>query len=528
MGLFLSHIRLTDKNYSLQSLSVLKVQGDKAAEYIHRQVTSEVLKASHGTFHLSCILEQKGQLVTWFLLLKRSEREIFLCCPKICLANLEERLKRYIIAEDLEISTSDLRVHVHPGPLRSDMMASVSSYAGDLPWGGANEIILENGPAFSFSEEEERALFLSSGLPTGHLLEATRPPLVTETFLIERAVDFSKGCFLGQEVAAKIHHRKGSLNFASLLKADNAEDALSLVKIFSDKTLLTKFEAENRATATNFSFFVMDDLPWLYCHLRREFRVQNSKITLKNGEQSFLFRSFSLPLHGASDEELANEIFIEGARLNSLGKTEEAISLLEKGLHYRPGDLNLLEVLGVIYGQQKNYPVAADYMQRLLEQDPLSVMAHSNLSIYALAEGDKEKAEFHKAQSIANQFRKQGEILKQQNQSEKEEKKKREQRKDMFLKVLAIDPDDPMASTGLAEFFLTENQHKEARELLLNAIDHHPSYSHAYLLLGRIYKDQGRPKDALKTWEKAREVALKNGQLQTVREADGFLVTVLG
>ncbi|MGF1471694.1 MAG: tetratricopeptide repeat protein [Rubrobacteraceae bacterium] len=96
-------------------------------------------------------------------------------------------------------------------------------------------------------------------------------------------------------------------------------------------------------------------------------------------------------------------------------------------------------------------------------------------------------------------------------------------RTDMFRKLLEKDPENPMVLCSLGIELFKAGDYPEAREYLSRAIENKPDYSVAYRTLGRTYYELHENAAARRTFETGREVAQKNGDLQTVKEIDVFV-----
>jgi predicted Zn-dependent protease len=96
-------------------------------------------------------------------------------------------------------------------------------------------------------------------------------------------------------------------------------------------------------------------------------------------------------------------------------------------------------------------------------------------------------------------------------------------RSDMFRKLLEKDPNNPMIIYSLGNELFKEGRYEEARDLLQRAIQNKPDYSVAYRMLGRAYYELHGNAEARNVFLKGKEVAQRNGDLQTVKEIDVFL-----
>lgn len=95
-------------------------------------------------------------------------------------------------------------------------------------------------------------------------------------------------------------------------------------------------------------------------------------------------------------------------------------------------------------------------------------------------------------------------------------------RTDMFRKLLEKDPENPMVLCSLGIELFKEKEYREAREHLARAVENKPDYSVAYRTLGRAHYELGENSEARRVFETGREVAERNGDLQTVKEIDVF------
>jgi uncharacterized protein HemY len=93
----------------------------------------------------------------------------------------------------------------------------------------------------------------------------------------------------------------------------------------------------------------------------------------------------------------------------------------------------------------------------------------------------------------------------------------------MFRKLLDRDPDNPMVLYSLGSELFKEKEYLEAREHLARAVANKPDYSVAYRMLGRTLYELREDEEARRVFQKGREVARGNGDLQTVKEIDVFM-----
>ena len=96
-------------------------------------------------------------------------------------------------------------------------------------------------------------------------------------------------------------------------------------------------------------------------------------------------------------------------------------------------------------------------------------------------------------------------------------------RSDLFRKLIERDPDNPMILYSIGNELFKEKKYSEAEEYLRRAVRNKPDYSVAYRTLGRTLYEVGEDAESRRIFAEGREVAQKNGDLQTAKEIDVFL-----
>jgi Flp pilus assembly protein TadD len=92
-----------------------------------------------------------------------------------------------------------------------------------------------------------------------------------------------------------------------------------------------------------------------------------------------------------------------------------------------------------------------------------------------------------------------------------------------FREVLELVPEDPVVHFGLAGAYLEAGRAEDAVAEYQEAIRLKPDYSAAYRGLGRSLERAGRRDEARTAYTTGRDVAARNGDLQTRKEIEVFL-----
>ena len=332
--------------------------------------------------------------------------------------------------------------------------------------------------------------------------------LVNETCLDRLAVSYDKGCFLGQETAAKIHSRRGAAKGSSLLEAWDCPCD------FTGRSFLIEGKKAGRVL----SQCLYQEKVFMETELGRLFRVPGKQFILQLDEFQIRVTVHEYPFF--KDDTLikkAATLYDHGLFLFRQNREDEAETFLHHSLELNPKSADAYEFLGVLHGRKKQYAKAIAYMDKLLELKPESVMAHANKSLYYMNLGKIKEAEEEKKQATINEFLRKGAEFKAQKAHDlekKEKKKQMEQRERMFLDVLKIDSDDTTALFGLGDIALQREDFKQAVFHLEKVLQIDKTHYNTYLSLGKAYCCLDKKKSAADLYQEGIHMAARQGNIQ--------------
>lgn len=209
--------------FQFSPAAVLRFSGEDHATFLQSQGTAD-LRGPVGFFRYSLWLDHKGLIHGDAFVLKISEAEILMVSYSTKAADLLQKFDRHIIADDVAIAdeTGQWRVISVP-PAESSLIPLGGDLKGGLfqhqPGGyvfagrrlGLNSLDFllrkDASTAFDFSripEVEAEAIRIRAGIP---MVSMDIPPGAfnpLEANLLS-ALSFDKGCYLGQEVVARVH-----------------------------------------------------------------------------------------------------------------------------------------------------------------------------------------------------------------------------------------------------------------------------------------------------------------------------------
>ncbi|HSM01886.1 MAG TPA: glycine cleavage T C-terminal barrel domain-containing protein [Acidimicrobiia bacterium] len=198
------------------------VTGDDAVSFLDGQLSQDIAAMEPGSIARSLLLEPRGKLkaLLWVL---RGEDRVGLVSDRGQGAVVVEQLERFRFRVDATISLDGRPVAVLWGPGSADVLRA----AGHVPpvgWRDEDQVLVAALPVGvpRYLTAGDAGLDAAGATPIGTIaetavrIEAGEPvmgidvdesTIPQETGLVPEAVSFTKGCYLGQELVARIDSR---------------------------------------------------------------------------------------------------------------------------------------------------------------------------------------------------------------------------------------------------------------------------------------------------------------------------------
>ena len=571
----------------LVDIGALSISGADAAAFLHSQLTNEVKALKPGEGNFSARVTRTGALVRYFSLHRTPEAgstRFMLLLERDGIQPLRADLEKFAIADDAQFD--DLSEIYDWVALQGTQAPSIAEAAfgklgtgeswADLP---ANSVRTLPAGAFAFTrsltgdagfifalpkeagdlpevlnrlksmplakdllvlEAEDLAetlevLRIEAGLVRVGVDAAEGKLVLPETGLEQQVVSYAKGCYLGQEVIARIR-TYGSLPM--VLRGLVLEGAPGMPTVLDDWAAAAALE---KLPALGADLFLEDgkkaghiasrtlspvlEAPIAFAYLDRAVRTPGTKLKLRDREGGiFHARVALLPFYQATDTKARVRFLHDRAiRLFADQKDDKAIEMLEESLRLDPTFAETYEALGVILGRSGRFNEAIDIFKRLEEVAPNEPMVHTNLSLYYMKLGDKQAAEEEKAKATVKQFSRFGALKKDEQRAAEEEAHKKAEalrKKQMFEEVIEIDPEDPIALFGLGNALAILNDWPGAEQALRKACVAQKDNSAAYLAHGKALEMLNREGDAVNVYHAGMTVASKKGDLMPLKEME--------
>src|SRR3954451_3164837 len=212
----------------------LLVRGDDAAEYLQGQLTNDIeaLEPSAGCY--TALLDRKGHMQADMRALHLSTGDLWLDTEPDAATAVERHLRMYSVGREVEVEdvSGEWSILSVIGPAAAELAGTaplspehaqrhyeregveILAVATDL---GLDLIVrvaqsqqlqdlLARSGAAEVTEAAAEILRVESGRPRFGR-EMTTATIPQEAGIAERAVSFTKGCYIGQETVARLHYR---------------------------------------------------------------------------------------------------------------------------------------------------------------------------------------------------------------------------------------------------------------------------------------------------------------------------------
>ncbi len=196
------------RRIDLGTPTLLEFHGPDAVRFLNGQITQDVRRVAGGEISLpSCVTDAKGKLQFRVTVTQAANGALWVAGPAGLAEELEARLTRYLIADDVEVVglTNKFALchfmvrmpELPPGvAARESNRYGVAGTDWWIPAGQPIDYPLLGG-------DELEALRIANGIPAWgrELVQGMLPP---EALLEETDISYHKGCYVGQEVISRI------------------------------------------------------------------------------------------------------------------------------------------------------------------------------------------------------------------------------------------------------------------------------------------------------------------------------------
>jgi len=207
--------------------SMLRLHGADATAFAHAQFTTDVRELAPGHCGWSAWLDAQGRVRAVFALLRIDADTLILWAPLADAAALAADLTRFVLRSRVRVEmVEDWQVVELEGanvPTASNWTPCPPGYALRLPGAQSRGVALVPGrtTADATAFDAWQRANIADRLPWIGPASAAR--YVPQALELERvgAIRFDKGCYPGQEIAARLHFRGGNKRGLRVVQVDD-------------------------------------------------------------------------------------------------------------------------------------------------------------------------------------------------------------------------------------------------------------------------------------------------------------------
>jgi folate-binding protein YgfZ len=194
----------------------VRVAGPDATSFLQGQLSQDVAGLAAGESTWALLLQPQGKVVALLRVLRVADEEFVLETDAGFGDAVIERLNRFKLRVKADLGPLDWRCVAIRGPKSHDVAATGTGTVVAADWPGlAGADLVGPSPhappdAVPCSAEDYEAVRIEAGIPVmGRELDEKTIP--AEAGVVDRSVSFTKGCYTGQELVARIDSRGGNV-----------------------------------------------------------------------------------------------------------------------------------------------------------------------------------------------------------------------------------------------------------------------------------------------------------------------------
>jgi folate-binding protein YgfZ len=537
--------------FLLDDWCIISVKGKETFTFLQTQTTNDVLQIQIGQGQNNAITDRQARLIANFSVHRTAENEALIMVESSQKELLLNHIKTYLFREEVEFTALNYTLLALQGPKSPLVLEKIfeDQSLPDKPNDTAqltldgNQVALilrsltgEEGHILCFQNELKDSLIqkiLNTETPLIEVGKTAREVLrieagipifgkdmdqkniLPETGLEHSCVSYNKGCYIGQEVIARIK-TYGAANFALMgliIEGSDLPPYNGTLRLGDKKIGTIKSSVRSVSLGKIISL----------AYIQKDHRSPDIDLEATIDNSSVKVKTCLLPFYQAQTrKDHSKNLLTQALKVyKDQEDLDRPIAILRESIELDPKNAAAYEALGVFLSKQDKLDEAIALMKRLTEINPQEIMAHSNLSVYYMKQGRIEDAENEKAEATAIQFEQAIEknMAKKLKKKEAEQKKKdMEERVGMFKQVLEIDPKDQVANFGLGSIYLETGRYQEGLEPLKTVVEEYQDYSAAYLLLGKTWEKLSNKEEAIEVYKKGIAAASKKGDLMPLKD----------
>ena len=199
--------------YKNSNSQFLSIEGEDSSEFLQNLITNDIDKCSNENFLYSCLLSPQGKFLSDFFIFKKDKKYI-LETHSFFFEKLFKKLNLYKLRSKVHIEEIyNLYSFAVFGDLQKDQDTLIFNIDPRNINIGIKLIHLNKDPEIldglnQINEEKYHEILIQNKVPLSHYdLEENKSLLLENNFDNLNSISWDKGCYVGQEITARMKYR---------------------------------------------------------------------------------------------------------------------------------------------------------------------------------------------------------------------------------------------------------------------------------------------------------------------------------
>ena len=199
--------------YKNSNSRFLSIEGEDSNEFLQNLITNDINKCSEDNILYSCLLSPQGKFLSDFFIFKKDERYL-IETHSFFYEKLLKKLNLYKLRSKVHINeVNNLYSYSVFGDLKKDQDTFIFNIDPRNANIGLKLIHLKKNPKIlnslnEINEEKYHQILIQNIVPLSHYdLEENKSLLLENNFENLNSISWDKGCYVGQEITARMKYR---------------------------------------------------------------------------------------------------------------------------------------------------------------------------------------------------------------------------------------------------------------------------------------------------------------------------------
>jgi len=199
--------------YKNSNSRFISIEGDDSNEFLQNLITNDIKKCSEDNILYSCLLSPQGKFLSDFFIFKKNERYL-IETHSLFYEKLLKKLNLYRLRSKVHINeVNNLHSYSVFGDLQKDLDTFIFNSDPRNKNIGLKLIHLKKNPEIldslnEINEDKYHQILIQNTVPLSHYdLEENKSLLLENNFENLNSISWDKGCYVGQEITARMKYR---------------------------------------------------------------------------------------------------------------------------------------------------------------------------------------------------------------------------------------------------------------------------------------------------------------------------------